>query len=141
MGNVVSVTQLQRENTDQMFVTAGAGSNDKIIEDKTSHTTDTSGSQQDIANDEVSAKLDSGDTGLIAKQDVEAELTKLAREIEAQKQQEADNGGSGKYQMATGSTSNSDSTIDTLFDKKDINKDGVVSYVEELKYTISRPSE
>jgi hypothetical protein len=46
-------------------------------------------------------------------------------------------GGAGKSTAASGSSSSSQSTV---YDKKDANKDGVVSALEEATYDLAHPS-
>ena len=46
--------------------------------------------------------------------------------------------GAGKAQAASGASSSSSSS--TVYDKKDANKDGTVSAIEELTYDLAHPS-
>jgi hypothetical protein len=47
----------------------------------------------------------------------------------------------GGVQVSAASGSNSSSTGDIYYDKKDTNKDGIVSYLEELEYELKHPGE
>lgn len=101
---------------------------------------DSAGSKQGVEWTEVSAKSDTGI--IIRRQDAEAELYQLAREMEAQKQQGTGDGNSSgglQGEDAVGSDSTSNTT--GIFNKKDANQDGVVTFQEELVYSVNHPLE
>ena len=140
--NAVAIKQIQEKIVDQIFQAADKDSDGKITRDEMSQAADTVGFPQGLSADETFQQLDTGNKEFITRQDAEAALNKLAQEMETQKQQGTSGGRpSGGPPMAAGSGSASDSSTDKIFDKKDTNKDGIVSYQEELEYAMNNPLE
>lgn len=127
--NVVSFTQLQQEDTGQVSRTSDKNNYDKTTDGKTKQTKDSPGSEQDTDI-------------IIRQQDAEAGLYKLAREMEAQKQQGSGGGNPyGGFQAEAAADSDSTSNTTGIFDKKDANQDGVVTFQEELVYAMNHTLE
>lgn len=138
--NVVSFTQLRQESTGPASRTTDKDNYDKSTDGEMNRIKDSAGSKQDVGWTEVSAKSDTDI--IIRRQDAEAELYQLAREMEAQKQQgKGDGNSSGGLQGEDAVGSDSTSNTTGIFNKKDANQDGVVTFQEELVYSMNHPLE
>jgi EF-hand domain pair len=134
---------------DEMFKKADANNDGKISKDELSQVAQAKDTKNGPSVDDVMTSMDTNKDGSISRLESDAGLAKIAQDMKGQQAQQGKGappaggpppaggappaGGGG----AAGGTSGSSST--KSYDKKDTNKDGTVSDMEELLYSLKHP--
>lgn len=148
--SAASLKQLQ----DEMFNKLDANGDGSISKDELSAAVQGSGDTQGPSVDEVFSAFDTDNDSAISKLESDAGLAKIAQQLQESATNQDQSGltaggqaggkggapaGGGGAAAASDASSSSDSS--TVYDKRDTNKDGVVSPEEELAYEMKHPEE
>jgi hypothetical protein len=144
--NASMLKQIQEE----MFKRADVNGNGKITKDELNQVAQAKDTQKGPSTDEIFKSFDTDNDGSINRLEFDAGLAKLAQQMQGQEAQRGKDpppsgggggmpgGGAGKSASSSNSASPNSNKV---YDKKDTNKDGVVSAQEELEYALKHPDQ
>jgi hypothetical protein len=144
-----------KQMQEKMFKQFDLNGDGKITKEEMNKVVQSDGTQKGPSVDEVFKNLDTDNDGAISKLESDAGLAKLAQQMQG-KDGAQDKGppptsgsveGGGKAgasesaQSSSVSIINSSSSSNKVYDKKDANKDGKVSFKEEQDYAMKHPDD
>jgi len=153
MGGIdASVLKQMQEKMFKQFDLNGDG---KITKEEMNKVVQSDGTQKGPSVDEVFKNLDTDNDGAISKLESDAGLAKLAQQMQGKDGAQGKgtppssgnvegggkSGASASAQSSSVSIINSSSSSNIVYDKKDANKDGKVSFKEEQDYAMKHPDD
>lgn len=157
MGGIDASTLKQMQ--EKMFKQFDLNGDGKITKEEMNKVVQSDGTQKGPSVDEVFKNMDTDSDGAISKLEADASLAKLAQQMQgkdgAQGKGAPPSGGNGDMPQAGAGKSgasesaqsssvsiiNSSSSSNKVYDKKDTNKDGKVSFKEEQDYAMKHPDD